>query len=241
MKSSPRRALITGITGQDGSYLAELLLEKGYEVHGIVRRASTFNTGRLVASVRRSAREIHALDPALRRSDRRQPFDQSGARCRTDRDLQPRRRATCACRSTNRCTRWTWRQWARCDCWKRPGSSRNESRCVSIRPRPAKCTAAATRFRRSETTPFHPRSPYACGKVFAFHQVVNYREAYDLFACNGILFNHESPRRGETFVTRKITRAARGSPWAWNENCIWATWTPSAIGALPEIMSRRCG
>ena len=92
-----------------------------------------------------------------------------------------------------------------------------------------------------ETTPFHPRSPYACAKVYAHWQTVNYREAYGLFACNGILFNHESPRRGENFVTRKITRSATRIKVGCRRSWRWATSTRSAIGASPAITSRRCG
>ena len=95
---------------------------------------------------------------------------------------------------------------------------------------------------QTERTPFYPRSPYACAKAFAFYATRNYREAYGMFAVNGILFNHESPRRGETFVTRKITRAvaAHRAP-ASKRVCIWATLTRGATGVLPAIMSRRCG
>ena len=208
MKSTLKRALITGITGQDGSYLAELLLEKGYEVHGIVRRASTFNTGRLSHLYEdpheKSARLIlHYGDLT---DDSRltnlvldvEPTEiynlgaQSHVRVSFD---EPLHTVDVAAMGTLRLLE----------------AARQLQQRVPVRFYQASSSemyGGGYQVPQNESTPFHPRSPYACGKVFAYHQVVNYREAYDLFACNGILFNHESPRRGETFVTRKITRAA---------------------------------
>jgi GDPmannose 4,6-dehydratase len=203
-----RRALITGITGQDGSYLAELLLTKGYEVHGIVRRASSFNTGRL----QQIYEDIHEPDPNLilhygdlsdgtglsnivfsiepdeiynlgAQSHVRVSFDQPIYT--VDIDALGTLRLLEAARQLHR----------RKDIRLYQASSSEMFGKVHEVP-------------QNETTPFHPRSPYACAKVYSFYQTVNYREAYGMFACNGILFNHESPRRGETFVTRKITRAA---------------------------------
>jgi GDPmannose 4,6-dehydratase len=203
-----RRALITGITGQDGSYLAELLLEKGYEVHGIVRRSSTFNTGRL---------EHLYVDP-----------HEAGARLflhygdmtdgqnltNTVLDLEPDEIYNLAAQSHVRVSfdkpLYTIDVTAN-GALRVLEAARQLTKRKPVRVYQASSSEMfgdAQEVPQTEKTPFHPRSPYACAKVFAFHQVVNYREAYGLYACNGILFNHESPRRGETFVTRKITRAA---------------------------------
>jgi GDPmannose 4,6-dehydratase len=199
-----QKALITGITGQDGSYLAELLIEKGYEVHGLIRRSSSFNTQRLdhfyvdphsspqlnlhygdlsdgsaianlIADIRPS--EIYNLGAM---SHVRVSFDQpvytaDVVAIGTIRILEAIRRIDPSIRFYQA----------------------SSSEMFGAAP-PPQC----------ETTRFEPRSPYACAKVYSFYQTINYREAFNLFACNGILFNHESPRRGETFVTRKITRAA---------------------------------
>jgi GDPmannose 4,6-dehydratase len=205
---SQRRAFITGITGQDGSYLTELLLEKGYEVHGLVRRASTVNTERIDHLVNDSlihnkqlflhygdlsdgtglANLVHAIEPdeiynLAAQSHVRVSFDQP--EYSVDIGALGTLRILEAARALNR--RKTVKVY-------QASSSEMFGKVVETPQR--------------ETTPFHPRSPYACAKVYSFYQIVNYREAYGLFACNGILFNHESPRRGETFVTRKITRAA---------------------------------
>jgi len=201
-----KRALITGITGQDGSYLAELLLAKGYEVHGIIRRSSTFNTTR----IDHLYKDFHEKDvrmflyhgdltdgmglrEILTRVKPEEVYNlaaQSHVRVSFD---QPVYTATVdalgtimlleAIRDTGLSVRYY------------QASSSEMFGKVAETP-------------QNETTPFHPRSPYGCAKVYAFWQTINYRESYNMFACNGILFNHESPRRGETFVTRKITRAA---------------------------------
>jgi GDPmannose 4,6-dehydratase len=206
--SSPRRALITGITGQDGSYLAELLLDKGYEVHGLVRRASTFNTGRLESVYQdpheRGARlMLHYGDLADGQSLTNLVLDvepdeiynlaaQSHVRVSFENPLYTVDiTATGALRVLEAARQLNKRKAVRVY------QASSSEMFGDVREVP-----------QTEATPFYPRSPYACAKVFAFHQTVNYREAYDLFAVNGILFNHESPRRGETFVTRKITRAA---------------------------------
>lgn len=203
----PRRALITGITGQDGSYLAELLLSKGYEVHGIVRRASSFNTGRL--------EEIYQ-DP-----------HESGARLflhygdladgqgltNIVLDVEPDEIYNLGAQSHVRVSfdnpvytyDVTGGGALRVLEAARQLNKRKEVRVYQASSSEMFGDAGAP---QSEKTPFQPRSPYACAKVYAFYQTINYREAYDMFSCNGILFNHESPRRGETFVTRKITRAA---------------------------------
>ncbi|MBW4609161.1 MAG: GDP-mannose 4,6-dehydratase [Hassallia sp. WJT32-NPBG1] len=204
-----KRALITGITGQDGSYLSELLLEKGYEVHGIIRRTSTFNTDRIdhiyVDLHSENARLfLHYGDltdgTVLRRIlEQVQPIEvynlgaQSHVRVSFD---SPEYTVDTVGMGTLRLLE------AVRDYQQRTG---NEVRFYQAGS--SEMFGKAQAIPQSETTPFYPRSPYACAKVYAHWQTVNYRESYRLFACNGILFNHESPRRGETFVTRKITRA----------------------------------
>ncbi|HXN85329.1 MAG TPA: GDP-mannose 4,6-dehydratase [Candidatus Binataceae bacterium] len=203
-------ALITGVTGQDGSYLAELLLKKGYEVHGIVRRSSSFATGR-IDHLRRgfdvpgNGLQLHYGDlgdgTGLRRIiEQVRPDEvynlaaQSHVRISFD---QPEYTADVVGLGTLRLLetlRDHNQRHGRAARLYQAGSSEMFGKAVEVPQR--------------ETTPFHPRSPYACAKVYAHMQTVNYREAYDLFAVNGILFNHESPRRGENFVTRKITRSA---------------------------------
>lgn len=207
--SEPKRALLTGITGQDGSYLTELLLAKGYEVHGLIRRASTFNTDRLdhvyVDPHEEGAQLfLHYGDltdgTTLRRLlEKIQPIEiynlgaQSHVRVSFD---APEYTADTAAMGTLRLLE------AIRDYQNRTG--------IEVRFYQAGSSEMFGKVQETpqrETTPFYPRSPYACAKVYAHWQTVNYRESYGLFACNGILFNHESPRRGETFVTRKITRA----------------------------------
>ncbi len=204
-----KRALITGITGQDGSYLSELLLEKDYEVHGIIRRTSTINTDRInhlyVDPHEQKARLfLHYGDltdgVTLRRIlEEVKPVEiynlgaQSHVRVSFD---SPEYTVDAVGMGTLRLLEAIrdYRHRTGIDVrFYQAGSSEMFGKVQDI---PQK-----------ETTPFYPRSPYACAKVYAHWQTVNYRESYGMFACNGILFNHESPRRGETFVTRKITRA----------------------------------
>jgi len=200
-----KRALITGITGQDGSYLAELLLSKGYEVHGIIRRASTFNTGRLdhiyTDPHQSSARlMLHYGDLS----------DASGI-SRLLAKIEPHEIYNLAAQSHVRvsfdCPEYTTDITA-------TGAVRilEAIRESGMKPRFYQASSSemyglVQAVPQSETTPFYPRSPYACAKLYAHWVTVNYRESYGLHASSGILFNHESPRRGETFVTRKITRA----------------------------------
>lgn len=202
-------ALITGITGQDGSYLAELLLQKGYEVHGIIRRTSTFNTDRLdhiyVDPHNENARLfLHYGDltdgTTLRRIlEEVKPIEiynlgaQSHVRVSFD---SPEYTVDTVGMGTLRLLEAIRDYQHRTGIEVRFYQAGSSEMFGKVQDVPQK-----------ETTPFYPRSPYACAKVYAHWQTVNYRESYDLFACNGILFNHESPRRGETFVTRKITRA----------------------------------
>jgi len=204
-----KRALITGITGQDGSYLAELLLAKGYDVHGIIRRASTFNTDRIdhlyVDPHKPEARLfLHYGDlsdaPGLRRVlEETQPDEVYNLAAQSHVAVsfqQPEYTADIDGLGTLRLLE------AIRDYRARTGHELRFYQAGTSE------MYGAENPPQSEKTPFYPRSPYAAAKVMAFHMVRNYREAYDLFACNGILFNHESERRGETFVTRKITRAA---------------------------------
>jgi len=200
-----KKALITGITGQDGSYLAELLLSKGYEVHGIIRRASTFNTGRLdpIYADPHSGRTrlvLHYGDLS----------DASGL-SRLIGKIQPEEIYNLAAQSHVRVSfdapEYTTDVTA-------TGTVRllEAIRETGIQPRFYQASSSemyglVQEVPQTETTLFYPRSPYGCAKVYSYWITVNYRESYQLHASNGILFNHESPRRGETFVTRKITRA----------------------------------
>ena len=202
-------ALITGITGQDGSYLSELLLEKDYEVHGIIRRTSTFNTDRIDHIYDDPHDEeaqlfLHYGDltdgTTLRRIlEEVKPCEiynlgaQSHVRVSFD---SPEYTVDAVGMGTLRLLE------AIRDYQQRTGIEVRFYQAGS-----SEMFGLVQEVPQRETTPFYPRSPYACAKVYAHWQTVNYRESYDLFACNGILFNHESPRRGETFVTRKVTRA----------------------------------
>ena len=203
-----KKALITGITGQDGSFLAELLLAKGYQVHGLIRRASTFNTGRLdpiYADPHEQGASLflHYGDvtdgTGLRRTvEKVQPDEiyhlaaQSHVRVSFD---QPEYTADVVATGALRLFE-TVRDYIACG-----------GKAVRIYQAGSSEMYGAAPAPQNETTPFHPRSPYAASKVAAHWYAVNYREAYGMFISNGILFNHESERRGETFVTRKITRA----------------------------------
>ena len=199
-----KKALITGITGQDGSYLAELLLHKGYEVHGLIRRASTFNTGRIdhiyvdphspqarlflhygdLSDTGQLTQLIYniALDEVYHLGA------QSHVRVSFD---MPENTGDITGIGTTRLLEAIRRSGIKARFYQASSSE----------------MFGASKPPQNEKTPFYPRSPYACSKVYSYWMTINYREAYNLFACNGVLFNHESPRRGETFVTRKITRA----------------------------------
>jgi GDPmannose 4,6-dehydratase len=199
-----KRALITGITGQDGSYLAELLLGKGYEVHGLVRRASTFNTDRLEGIYQ----DPH--DPERRLFLHHGDLSDGTNLVNLMREIAPDEVYHLGAQSHVKVS------------FEMPEYTGDVTGLGTIRLLEAiRASGVQTRFYQassselygatpppqSELTPFHPRSPYAVAKLYGYWAVVNYREAYGLHASNGILFNHESPRRGETFVTRKITRA----------------------------------
>jgi len=200
----PKKALITGITGQDGSYLAELLLLKGYEVHGLIRRSSTFNTSRIdhlyvdphetgarlflhygdLSDGGHLSNLIHCLHP----DEIYHLGAQSHVRVSFD---MPEATGNVSGLSTTRLLEAIRRSGLKPRFYQA-----SSSEMFGFSPAP-----------QNELTAFHPASPYAAAKAYSYWITINYREAYDLFACNGILFNHESPRRGETFVTRKITRA----------------------------------
>ena len=201
-----KRALITGITGQDGSFLAELLLEKGYEVYGLIRRSSSFNTERidhLYKDPHEPDNRLHlfygdlndssSLNTILRNTQPHEIYNlgaQSHVRVSFD---VPEYTGEVTGLGTVRIL--------------------EAIRETGIKPKFYQASSSelfglAREVPQTETTPFYPRSPYACAKAYAYHITVNYRESYGLFAANGILFNHESERRGETFVSRKITRAA---------------------------------
>lgn len=200
-----KKALITGITGQDGSYLAEFLLEKGYEVHGIIRRSSSFNTGRLDdvyqdPHLPNAKLYLHhgdltdgsALNQLLK-STRPDEIYHLGAQShvRVSFDI-PEYTGDVTGLGTLRLL----------DAIRESGVKTRFYQASS-----SEMFGRVQETPQNEKTPFYPRSPYGCAKVYAYWITVNYREAYNIFACNGILFNHESPRRGETFVTRKISRA----------------------------------
>src|SRR6476660_7073305 len=199
-----KRALITGITGQDGSYLAELLLEKGYEVHGMIRRASTFNTDRIdhiyqdphTPNARlflhygdlSDASSLNILLKKIRPEEIYNLGAQSHVRVSFD---VPEYTGEVTALGTTRLL-----EAIRESGMQPRFYQASSSELYGSSPAP-----------QSETTPFHPRSPYGVAKLYSYWITVNYRESYGLYGCNGILFNHESPLRGETFVTRKITRA----------------------------------
>jgi len=200
-----KKALITGITGQDGSYLAEFLLSKGYEVHGLIRRASTFNTAR----IDHLYKDFH--DPEARVYLHYGDLSVSGKLLDLLHDIRPDEIYHLGAQSHVRVS------------FDMPEYTGDITGLGTLRLLEAiRKTGLAARLYQasssemfgaafppqSESTPFQPQSPYAAAKVYAYYIIRNYREAYNIFATNGILFNHESPRRGETFVTRKITRAA---------------------------------
>jgi len=201
-----KKALITGITGQDGSYLTELLLEKGYEVHGIIRRASVFNTER-IDHLYRDPHET-GVKMLLHYGD----MTDSSNLNRILEKVRPDEIYNLAAQSHVQVSFEVPEYTAEVDA---VGTLRllDAIKEVGIKTKFYQASSSelygmAQEVPQKETTPFYPRSPYAAAKLYAYWVTVNYREAYGLYACNGILFNHESPRRGETFVTRKITRAA---------------------------------
>ena len=200
-----KKAIITGVTGQDGSYLTELLLKKNYEVYGLIRRSSSFNTERidhiyrdphenpklkLIYSDLTDGSNLHSILNDINPDEVYNLGAQSHVRVSFDQPIY----------TANVDALGTLRVLEAIRSMKRPAKFYQASS--------SEMYGKVIETPQTEKTPFYPRSPYGCAKVYSFWQTVNYREAYNLFACNGILFNHESPRRGETFVTRKITRAA---------------------------------
>jgi GDPmannose 4,6-dehydratase len=199
-----KKALITGITGQDGSYLAELLLEKGYEVHGIIRRSSSFNTGRIDHLY--TDPHTNGIRFFLHHGD----LSDSSNISRLLQEIKPDEIYNLGAQSHVRVSFDTPEYTADVD---GIGTLRilDAIRDSKIKTRFYQASSSelygkVQEIPQKETTPFYPRSPYGVAKLYAYWITVNYRESYNIFACNGILFNHESPRRGETFVTRKITR-----------------------------------
>jgi GDPmannose 4,6-dehydratase len=207
--TTKKRALLTGITGQDGSYLTELLLDKGYEVHGIVRRASTFNTDR----IDHLYQDPHNSDARLflHYGD----LADGATLRRIIEQVQPHEIYNLGAQSHGGvsfdCPEYTVDVTGlgvlRLLESIRDYQQRTGNQVRFYQAGSSEMYGQVKETPQKEATPFYPRSPYSCAKVYAHWQTVNYRESYGLFACNGILFNHESPRRGETFVTRKITRA----------------------------------
>lgn len=200
-----KKALITGITGQDGSYLSELLLQKGYEVHGIIRRSSSFNTGRIDHLY--NDPEILGKKLFLHYGDLTDTSNLNRILERT----QPSEIYNLAAQSHVKVSFELPEYTAEVDAI---GTVRflDAIRDVGIKPKFYQASTSelfgkAQQVPQNEQTPFYPRSPYGVAKLYGYWIIINYREAYNIFACNGILFNHESPRRGETFVTKKITRA----------------------------------
>ncbi len=201
----PRSALITGITGQDGSYLAEFLLEKGYEVHGVVRRSSTMNRGRIDHLQHAHPAHVEGSRFVLHYGD----MTDSGGLNRLVKTIRPDEIYNLAAQSH---VQISFDQPEYTGDTDGLGTTRLLE-AVRTNGLPVRFYQASTSEMfgvsappQSETTPFRPRSPYAIAKLYAHWMTVNYREAHQLFACSGILFNHESPRRGENFVTRKVTR-----------------------------------
>jgi GDPmannose 4,6-dehydratase len=194
-----KKALITGITGQDGSYLAELLLSKSYEVHGVIRRSSSFNTGRIDHIFHRL--NLHYGD-----------LTDGSNMAKLIWDICPDEVYNLGAQSHVRTSFDIPEYTADADAL---GALRLLEACRSVtygikfyQASSSELYGKVLQVPQNESTPFNPRSPYGIAKQFAFFSTVNYREAYNMFACNGILFNHESPRRGETFVTKKIVKAA---------------------------------
>jgi len=200
-----KKALITGITGQDGSYLAELLLDKGYEVHGIIRRASTFNTQRIDHIYQDPHEENVRLK--LHYGD----MTDSSNLSRLVEKINPDEIYNLAAQShvgtSFEIPEYTTDVDAMGTLRLLDAIKESEVECKFYQASTSELYGKVQEVPQTEKTPFYPRSPYAAAKLYAYWIVKNYREAYDLFAVNGILFNHESPRRGKRFVTRKITRA----------------------------------
>ena len=235
-----KKALITGITGQDGSYLAELLLSKDYEVFGVIRRSSSFNTSRIdhiYQDPHEAGRRLHLVYGDL---------NDASSLNKIIRDIQPHEIYNLGAQSHVRVS------------FDIPEYTAEVGGLGTLRLLEAiRETGVETRFYQAssselfgkvretpqrESTPFYPRSPYAAAKLYAYWMTVNYRESYGIYACNGILFNHESPRRHETFVTRKaVPRAAAAIKSDCARNCFWETLKQNATGAMHLSTLTRCG
>lgn len=230
-------ALITGVTGQDGAYLSEFLLKKGYEVHGIKRRSSLFNTDRIDHLYQDPHEENRNF--VLHYGD----LTDSTNLTRIIQEVRPDEIYNLAAMSHVHVSFEIPEYTANVDAL---GTLRLleavrmlglENKTKIYQASTSELYGKVQEVPQTEKTPFYPRSPYAVAKMYAYWITVNFREAYNIYACNGILFNHESPIRGETFVTRKITRATSGLLWVFRTKCIWAIWMHSAIGAMQKIMS----
>ena len=201
-----KRALITGISGQDGSYLAELLLGKGYEVHGVIRRSSSFNTGR----IDHLYRDPH--EPDVRLFLHYGDLNDASSINRVLREVRPDEIYNLGAQSHVRVSfdvpEYTGEIDALGTVRLLEGIRETGLNTRFYQASSSELYGKVVETPQKETTPFYPRSPYACAKAYAYYITLNYRERYGMYASNGLLFNHESPRRGETFVTRKITRAA---------------------------------
>ncbi len=227
-----KRALITGITGQDGSYLAELLLEKGYEVFGMVRRSSTENFERIahltdrITLVQADLLDQTSLVEALEEARPDEVYNLGAQSFVPTSWKQPVLTAEFTALGVTRLLEAV----RRVDPGIRFYQASSSEMFGKVREVP-----------QNERTPFYPRSPYGVAKVYAHFITVNYRETYGLFAVSGILFNHESPRRGLEFVTRKISDGVARIKLGLATSCASATSTRSATGATPATTSRRCG
>ena len=230
-----KTALITGITGQDGAYLAEFLLKKGYQVHGVKRRSSSFNTAR----IDHLYQDLHEKDVHFRLHYG--DLSDSTNMIRIVQEIQPDEIYNLGAMSHVKVS------------FDSPEYTANVDGIGTLRLLEAVRLLGMTEKTRiyqastselyglvqevpqTENTPFYPRSPYGVAKMYAYWITVNYREAYGMYACNGILFNHESPLRGETFVSRKITRAAVRIVLGMQEKLFLVTWVLNGIGAMPKI------
>ena len=237
----PKVALITGITGQDGAYLAEYLLEKGYEVHGIKRRSSSFNTGRVDHLYRDPHEEdVHFF---MHYGD----LTDATNIIRIVQEVQPDEIFNLAAQSHVKVSFETAEYTANSDAL---GTLRllEAIRILNMNDRVRFYQASTSELygkvqevTQTEKTPFYPRSPYGVAKLYAYWICVNYREAYNMFACNGILFNHESPLRGETFVTRKITRAVARMKLGLQKNLYLGISMQKEIGGMLLNFAKLCG
>jgi len=228
-----KKALITGITGQDGSYLAELLLAKAYQVHGIVRRSSTENFERIGHLTRQIT--LHQADL----------LDQSSL-TEVLREVRPQEFYNLAAQSF---VPTSWKQPVLTAEFTATGVTRVLEAIRNVDPLGIRFYQASSsemfgkvqQVPQTETTSFYPRSPYGVAKVYGHWITVNYRESYGMYCTSGILFNHESERRGKEFVTRKVSDGVARIKLGLSPNCGWATSTPSAIGALLATTCAQCG